>query len=59
MADREQRGREIAHRLWEDEGRPSGEHQRHWATAEHMVAQADHASADAAQPAAAKRAGTR
>jgi Protein of unknown function (DUF2934) len=36
MTEREQRVREIAHRLWEDEGRPSDQEKRHWATAESM-----------------------
>jgi DUF2934 family protein len=36
MSDREHRVREIAHRLWEDEGRPSDQEKRHWATAERM-----------------------
>lgn len=26
----EQRIRELAHRLWEEEGRPSGKHDEHW-----------------------------
>lgn len=34
---REQRIREIAHRLWEQEGRPSGQEQRHWEMAEAIV----------------------
>jgi len=58
MADREQQVREVAHRLWEEEGCPSGEDKRHWATAENIVAQSDQASG-AAEPAAAKRARTR
>ncbi len=32
--DRERRIREIAHRIWEDEGRPPGQEQRHWEMAE-------------------------
>jgi hypothetical protein len=61
MADREQQVREIAHRLWEEEGCPSGEDKRHWATAENIVAQSDHASgaAQSTSPPAAKRARTR
>jgi len=31
---REQRVREIAYRLWEQEGRPSGQDRRHWEMAE-------------------------
>ena len=34
---REQRIREIAHRIWEQEGRPSGQEQRHWEMAEAIV----------------------
>ena len=37
MAEREHRVREIAHRLWEEEGRPSDQEKRHWATAERML----------------------
>jgi hypothetical protein len=37
MPDREQRVREIAHRLWEEEGRPHDQDKRHWAAAERMV----------------------
>ena len=33
-AAREQRVRERAHAVWEREGRPDGEAERHWATAE-------------------------
>jgi Protein of unknown function (DUF2934) len=36
MTEREQRVREIAHRLWEEEGRPPDQEKRHWATAERM-----------------------
>lgn len=36
MLDREQRVREIAHRLWEEEGRPVDQEKRHWATAEQI-----------------------
>ena len=36
MLDREQRVREIAHRLWEEEGRPCDQDKRHWATAERI-----------------------
>jgi hypothetical protein len=37
MPDREHRVREIAHRLWEQEGRPSDQDKRHWATAEQIL----------------------
>ncbi len=36
MLDRDQCVREIAHRLWEEEGRPSDQEKRHWATAERI-----------------------
>ena len=35
--DREQRIRETAHRIWEDEGRPPGQDKRHWEMAEGLV----------------------
>ena len=35
--DREQRIREMAHRIWEDEGRPPGRDKRHWEMAESLV----------------------
>jgi hypothetical protein len=34
LDDREQRIREIAHRLWEEEGRPPDQEKRHWEAAE-------------------------
>ena len=37
MSEREHRVREIAHRLWEEEGRPADQEKRHWATAERML----------------------
>ena len=37
MPDREHRVREIAHRLWEQEGRPFDQDKRHWAAAERIV----------------------
>jgi Protein of unknown function (DUF2934) len=36
MSEREHQVREIAHRLWEQEGRPADQEKRHWATAERM-----------------------
>lgn len=30
MIDREQRQREQAYRIWEEEGRPDGAHEDHW-----------------------------
>jgi hypothetical protein len=37
MADREERIREIAHRLWEEAGRPSGLTAQHWEKAQQIV----------------------
>ena len=37
MPDREHRVREIAHWLWEQEGRPSDQDKRHWTAAEQIV----------------------
>jgi hypothetical protein len=34
MNDREQRQRERAYQIWEDEGRPEGAHEDHWKRAE-------------------------
>ncbi len=34
---RERRLREIAHRIWEDEGRPDGQDQRHWKMAKDIL----------------------
>ena len=36
MPDREQRVREIAYRLWEQEDRPSDQDKQHWVTAERI-----------------------
>lgn len=41
MDEREDRIRERAHRLWEQEGRPDGGAERHWRQAEEMVATED------------------
>ena len=35
--ERERRVRETAYFLWEDEGRPEGEAERHWPAAEELV----------------------
>jgi hypothetical protein len=32
--DKEQERRKRAHRIWEDEGRPEGQHEDHWRRAE-------------------------
>jgi hypothetical protein len=36
-AERQRRISEIAHRIWESEGRPSGQALRHWQMAEKLV----------------------
>lgn len=36
-AERQHRISEIAHRIWESEGRPSGHALRHWQMAEKLV----------------------
>lgn len=35
--DREQRIRELAYAIWEQEGRPEGQSERHWETAETAI----------------------
>ena len=39
MSNREDRIREIAYLLWEEEGRPAGQQARHWQRAESAVEQ--------------------
>jgi Protein of unknown function (DUF2934) len=39
--DREERIRAIAHRIWEEEGQPVGQEERHWRMAESVVIQED------------------
>ena len=39
MNSRDDRIREIAHRLWEEEGRPANQEERHWQMAESAVEQ--------------------
>jgi hypothetical protein len=34
---REQRIRQLAREIWEVEGRPDGQEQRHWAMAERLI----------------------
>jgi hypothetical protein len=41
MDDRDQRIREIAYHLWEQEGCPQGQADRHWAAAVALVEQQD------------------
>jgi hypothetical protein len=40
--DRERRIREMAHRIWEDEGRPQGQDKRHWDMAETLIGAGQH-----------------
>lgn len=57
MPDKEERIRARAHKLWEDEGRPEGSHERHWAEAErHVDAELGAAKKPARKPAAPKKA---
>jgi hypothetical protein len=37
MDDREHRIREIAHSIWEEEGHPEGQAERHWRMAQTIV----------------------
>lgn len=61
MSSREERIRELAHRIWETEGRPEGQALRHWNMAERLVEaelqveQARTAPAPAATPAPRRR----
>jgi hypothetical protein len=38
MSDRDQKIREQAYRIWEEEGRPEGKHDEHWRRAEEHYA---------------------
>ncbi|MCG7600539.1 DUF2934 domain-containing protein [Halomonas sp. McH1-25] len=49
MADDELRVRQLAYRIWESEGRPEGQEQRHWEMARKIVA-AERESGRDAQP---------
>jgi hypothetical protein len=44
----EQRIRETAYRLWESDGRPAGQAERHWEMARKMAEEAERAPAPAA-----------
>jgi hypothetical protein len=50
MGDREDRVREIAHRMWEEEGRPPDQEKRHWEEAERVVEAQDRAPTGAREP---------
>jgi hypothetical protein len=45
MADTEQRIRERAHQIWEEEGRPEGRERDHWERARFLVGLEDNAGA--------------
>jgi len=49
--DRQERIRNRAHQIWQEEGQPAGHHERHW----HQAA-ADIDREDAGKPSAAKKA---
>lgn len=40
--DREQRIRDRAYQIWEDQGRPEGGHEQHWLQAEREIDQEGH-----------------
>jgi len=44
--DREQQQRERAYKIWEDEGRPEGQHEDHWRRAEEQHEAAEQDAAD-------------
>ena len=46
MSSEEQRIREFAYQIWQSEGCPEGEDERHWAMARKLV-EAEHGAADA------------
>jgi Protein of unknown function (DUF2934) len=54
MADKKQRIREAAYRIWEEEGYPAGQADRHWEMAAGQIGGADGEGADSEiNPAAA------
>ncbi len=60
QSEREQRIAELAHRIWETEGRPDGQAQRHWAMAERLIEANEHVealTAAAHEPLASERGG--
>lgn len=42
MSNNEQRIRELAYQIWENEGRPEGKTEEHWALASEMVESESH-----------------
>jgi len=57
MTNREHRIREIAHRLWEEEGRPHHQEKRHWDMAERLVHEEERAGAKSENGAKAEAGG--
>ena len=57
--EHEQRIRELAHHIWESEGRPQGEDARHWQMAERLVEASESAKAARGKPRAAPKVSTR
>jgi len=53
--DRDEQIRKRAHAIWEQEGRPSGSHDRHWQQAESEIAKAGKKPAAATKPKAAAK----
>lgn len=48
--ERETRIRIMAHRIWESEGRPPGQQERHWKMAERLIDASEHSADAGAQP---------
>lgn len=60
MSDDEERIRELAYQIWQSEGCPEGQHDRHWEMARRLVETSQHAQSGAAEDAPpAKPASTR
>ena len=48
--EREARIRDMAHRIWESEGRPHGQEDRHWKMAERLIVASEDSSDAGSQP---------
>ncbi len=57
--EHEQRIRELAHHIWESEGCPQGEEERHWLMAERLVEASDLAQSATGDSRAASKAAAR
>jgi hypothetical protein len=55
--DRQERIRNRAHQIWQEEGQPAGQHERHWHQAVADVDQEEAAGTSAAKKPAKKAAG--